>query len=51
VVTGAMSYPFVVLVLVVRPVSVTRMTRTVSVRHVPYHGHTRSAIFTVLVVP
>jgi hypothetical protein len=50
-VISAMSYPVVVRVLVVRPVSVTRMTLTVSVRHVPNHRHTRSAIFTVLVVP
>jgi hypothetical protein len=37
--------------LVVLPVSRTRMTRTVSVRQVPYHKQTCSVIVTVLVVP
>src|SRR5947208_16726784 len=51
VVTSAMSYPLVVLVLVVLPVSRMRMTRTVSVRHTPYHRQTCSVTRTVLVVP
>jgi hypothetical protein len=51
VVTSAMSYPPAVLVLVVLPVSRTRMTRTVSVRHTPYHKQTCSVISTVLVAP
>jgi hypothetical protein len=45
VVTSAMSWPVDVVVLR------SRMTRTTSVRQVPYHRPRCSAICTVLVVP
>jgi len=49
VVTSAMSYLLVVVVFL--PVSRTRMTRTVSVRQVPYHRQVTSVISTVLMMP